>query len=63
MVCFFGKRIAFLPSPMVARNALGSNSRLLLEAERRTFVSVSAGSRQPLWRLREMAAQGAAAGR
>src|SRR5664279_2842019 len=34
MICFFGKSIAFLPSPMVARNAWGSNSRLFLEATR-----------------------------
>ena len=31
MVCFFGKRTAFLPSPMVARNAWGSNARPFLE--------------------------------
>jgi len=30
MVCFFGKSMAFLPSPMVASSALGSNSRLFL---------------------------------
>jgi hypothetical protein len=34
MVCFFGKSIAFLPSPMVARNNWASNSRLFLEARR-----------------------------
>ena len=34
MVCFFGKRIAFLPSPMVARNDWASNSRPFLEARR-----------------------------
>ena len=34
-VCFFGKSKAFLPSPMVARNAWGANSRLLLESRGR----------------------------
>src|SRR5579859_398330 len=34
MVCFFGKSITFLPSPIVARNDWASNSRLFLEARR-----------------------------
>src|ERR1700728_2041246 len=34
MVCFFGYRIAFLPSPMVARNEWASNSRSFFEIRR-----------------------------
>src|SRR5581483_1301785 len=32
MVCFFGKRTNFLPSPRVARNVWGSKPRLFLAA-------------------------------
>src|SRR5437879_2754911 len=41
MVCFFPNSMAFLPSPMVARSASGSNSRFFLATAAELIVSNS----------------------
>src|SRR5437867_2898651 len=41
MVCFFGKSMDFLPSPIVAKSASGSNSRVLFEIVARLITIFS----------------------